>query len=115
IRYKEFKGRFGQDGSVMVIGISDSTLYTVKNFGSWFDLGNALKKVNGVKAVVSVARLQKLIKNDSLEKFENVPIFPQKPSTQAELDHARQLISHLKFYNGIIYNDTAHATLMEIG
>ena len=60
IRYREFKNRFGQDGSVMVIGISDSSLYQLKNFNSWFDLGYALKKVNGVKAVISVARLQTL-------------------------------------------------------
>lgn len=114
IRYKEFKARFGQDGSVMVIGISDSTLYTLKNFNNWFDLGNALKKVKGVKAVVSVARLQTLVKNDSQGKFEMVPLFPYKPQTQAKLDSTRQLIRKLKFYEGIINNDTAHTTLMAI-
>src|SRR4051812_10838170 len=66
IQYKEFKNRFGQDGSVMVIGISDSNLYALKNFNAWFDLGNTLKTVKGVKAAVSVARVQKLIRNDSL-------------------------------------------------
>lgn len=114
IKYKAFKDRFGQDGSVMVIGISDSTLYSVKNFNSWFDLGNDLKKINGVKAVVSVARLQTLLKNDSLGKFSTVAVFPEKPTSQKELDSTRKLIDKLKFYNGIIYNDTAHATLMAI-
>jgi predicted RND superfamily exporter protein len=114
LKYRAFKDRFGQDGSVMVIGISDSNLYELKNFNSWFDLGNAVKEVKGVKAVVSIPRLQTIIKNDSLEKFENIPVFPHKPRTQAELDSTRKLINNLNFYKGIIYNDTAHTTLMAI-
>lgn len=114
MRYKEFKTRFGQDGSVMVIGISDSTLYSIANFNNWYDLGNALKKVKGVKVVVSVPRLLTLIKNDSLGKFETIPLFPRKPQTQTELDSTRQLIRQLKFYEGIINNDTTHTTLMAI-
>lgn len=114
IRYKEFKNRFGQDGSVMVIGISDSNLYAVKNFNAWFDLGNALKKVEGVKAVVSIARVQKLIRNDALEKFETRQVFSNKPTTQNELDSIKKQVDTLVFYKGIIFNDTAHATLMAI-
>jgi len=114
IQYKEFKNRFGQDGSVMVIGISDSNLYALKNFNAWFDLGNTLKTVKGVKAAVSVARVQKLIRNDSLEKFENLPVFSHKPSTQEELDSIKKQVDRLVFYKGILFNDTAHSTLMAI-
>lgn len=114
VEYLEFKKRFGQDGSVMVIGISDSVLYDLKNFNNWYDLGNEIKSVNGVKAVVSVARLQNIFKNDSLQKFENVPILSRKPESQAELDSIEAVIRKLPFYKGIIYNDTAHTTLMAI-
>jgi uncharacterized protein len=114
IEYKEFKKRFGQDGSVMVLGIPDSNLYTLPVFNAWFDLGNALKDVWGVKAVVSVARLQTLVRNDSLSRFENIPIFSRKPQSQQELDSLKQVINELPFYKGIIYNDTLHSTLMAI-
>lgn len=114
IEYKEFKKRFGQDGSVMVLGIPDSNLYELNIFNHWYDLGNALKDVWGVKAVVSVARLQTLSKNDSLGKFENSPILSKKPGSQAELDSIRNVIKALPFYKGIIYNDTLHSTLMAI-
>lgn len=114
IEYKKFKKRFGQDGAVMVLGISDSTLYNVKNFSEWYDLGDRLKEVLGVKAVLSVARLQTLKRNDSLQKFENFPILSRKPLSQAELDSVKQVIYDLPFYKGIIYNDTAHTTLMAI-
>ncbi|MCW3083398.1 MAG: hypothetical protein JWP12_764 [Bacteroidetes bacterium] len=114
VEYKEFKKRFGQDGSVMVIGISDSSLYTLNVFNAWYDLGNALKDVVGVKAVVSVARLQTIIKDDSLEKFINIPILTRRPQSIAELDSLKTVIHQLPFYRGIIYNDTAHSTLMAI-
>lgn len=112
--YKEFKKRFGQDGSVMVLGIADSNLYTLNAFNAWYDLGNRLKEVMGVKAVVSVARLQTIIRNDSLGKFENIPIFSRRPQSQAEVDSLKEVIHHLPFYKGIIYNDTAHSTVMAI-
>ncbi len=114
IEYVQFKKLFGQDGSVMVIGIQDDDLYTLQRFGDWYDLGNAIKDVKGVKAVVSVARLHNLIKNDSLGKFENTPLVTRKPQTQAEVDSINLLIHRLPFYRGIIYNDTAHSTLMAI-
>ncbi len=114
VTYKAFKDRFGQDGSVMVIGISDSNLYTLKNFGSWTELGHAIKKIKGVKLVLSIPRLQTLVKNESLGKFENVSIFSKPPNTLAELDSLKKNISNLPFYNGIIYNDTARSTLMAI-
>ncbi len=114
VEYKKFKKRFGQDGAVMVLGISDSTLYNVKNFSEWYELGDRIKEVLGVKAVLSVARLQTLKRNDSLQKFENFPILSRKPLTQTELDSVKQVVYDLPFYKGIIYNDTAHSTLMAI-
>lgn len=112
--YKKFKKRFGQDGAVMVIGISDSSLYSLKNFNAWYELGDRVKATLGVKAVLSVARLQTVIKNDSLQKFENFPILSRKPKTQAEVDSIEIVIKDLPFYKGIIFNDTAHTTLMAI-
>ncbi len=114
IEYIKFKKRFGMDGAVMVLGISDSTLYSLKNFNEWYDLGERIKNVWGVKAVLSVARLQTLIKNDSLQKFQNFPILSRKPQSQEEVDSIKKVIMALPFYKGIIYNDTAHATLMAI-
>lgn len=114
VEYKKFKKRFGQDGAVMVLGISDSLLYNVKNFNEWYELGDRIKNVVGVKAVLSVARLQSLKKNDSLQKFENFPILSRKPQSQAEVDSVKIVVKDLPFYKGIIYNDTAHTTLMAI-
>src|ERR1035437_1636487 len=114
LEYIKFKKIFGQDGSVMVIGIQDDQLYTLQRFGDWYDLGNELKKVNGVKGVVSVARLQAIVKNDSLGIFEKKLLVTRKPQSQAEVDSIKVAIQRLPFYRGIIYNDSTHSTLMAI-
>src|ERR1043165_4609652 len=114
MEYRDFKKRFGQDGSVMVLGIPDSSLYELKTFNEWYQLGDAMKDVKGVKNVLSIARLQSIRKDDSLGKFMNYPLFSRKPQSQQELDSIREEIMQLPFYKGIIYNDTAHATLMAI-
>jgi hypothetical protein len=114
LEYRDFKKRFGQDGAVMVIGIPDSSLYTLKVFNAWYDLGEAVRNVGGVKAVLSVARLQNIKRDDSLQKFINYPLVSRKPQSQQELDSLKKEIMQLPFYKGIIYNDTAHATLMAI-
>lgn len=114
LEYVKFKKIFGQDGSVMVIGIQDDGLYTLQRFGDWYDLGNEIKNVKGVKAVVSVARLQNIVKNDSLGTFERKPLVTRKPQSQYEVDSIRETIHHLPFYRGIIYNDSTHSTLMAI-
>ncbi len=114
IEYKEFKKRFGQDGSIMALGIDDKGLYELKRFNEWYDLGNSLKDIPGVKAVVSVARLNNLYKNDSLSKFEFSPIIAHRPKNQTEVDSLKKIIVDLPFYKDIVYNDSAHTTLMLI-
>ena len=114
IEYKAFKKRFGQDGSVMVIAIDNDGLYQLERFNQWYDLGNALKEVKGVKNVASVARLNNVIKNDSLSIFEWKPIVKHRPKTQEEVDSLKKIIVNLPFYKDMIYNDSAHSTVMAI-
>jgi uncharacterized protein len=114
IEYKEFKGRFGMDGNVMVIGIDDEKIFELERFNQWYDLGNEIKNIDGVKNVVSIARLHNVAKNDSLQTFQNFPIINEKITSQKVLDSIRQVIYNLPIYNGMIYNDTSHSTLMAI-
>ncbi len=114
IEYDNFKQLFGEDGNVLFVGITDEKLYELRHFNAWYDLGEALKKLEGVEEVVSVARLYNLTRNDSLKKFEFAPIVQTKPQTQAELDSLRSIILSLPFYRDIIYNPETHSSAMFI-
>lgn len=112
--YESFKKKFGEDGSVMVIGIADPDFYTVKKFNGWYKLGEDIKKLDGVEAVVSEARIFSLERNDSLRKFVLKPLVSGQLKTQAEVDSVRDRIASLPFYNGFIRNPETGATVMAI-
>jgi len=114
IIYQKFIKQFGQDGSVMFIGMADSHFFQLSHFNNIYELTDSLKKIKGVSEIVSITRIFNLVKNDSLKKFEFVPISPRKPATQRELDSIKSLIYSLPFYEGLIYNKATSAYLMAV-
>ena len=90
--YVKFKQKFGEDGSVMVIGFSDPNLFTLKKFNEWYDLNQEIRQMDGIEEVVSMARIYKLQRNDSLMRFDLTKVVQHKPGTQAELDSIKKTI-----------------------
>ena len=60
IRYTEFKKTFGQDASSMVIGIKSPNIFDKDVFNDWYQIGEQLKKIKGIKAVISAANIYNL-------------------------------------------------------
>ena len=112
--YVKFKQKFGEDGSVMVIGFSDPNLFTLKKFNEWYDLNQEIRQMDGIEEVVSMARIYKLQRNDSLMIFDLTMVVQHKPGTQAELDSIKKTIYALPFYNGLIINKKTNTTLMAV-
>lgn len=114
INYEQFKELYGEDGSVMVLGFRDKDFFTLKKFNGWFDLGQKIKSIEGIKEVLSVGTLYDIRRNDSLSRFDFTPVVAQKPATQHELDSIKNKILSLPFYEGLIINSDSNATLMAI-
>jgi predicted RND superfamily exporter protein len=112
--YENFKKQFGEDGTVMFIGIQDKNLFTLDKFNDWYDLCNKIRNIPGVEEVVSNTRLYRLQKNDSIKKFEFKPICPVKPKSQKDLDSLKSLIFSLPLYDNLIFNKKTGATLMMV-
>ncbi len=114
IDYENFRKMFGEDGSVMVIGIEDKNLFELKKFNDWYELSTQIKNIEGIKELMSVAKLYNIHRNDSLSKFDFLPIISSAPQSQAELDSLREVIESLPFYDGLVYNKETGANLMAI-
>ncbi|MBA2611976.1 MAG: MMPL family transporter [Bacteroidetes bacterium] len=114
IEYQTFKKRFGEDGNVMVMGFEDKNLFKLDKFKDWVKLNNDLKNIQGVKAIMSLPTCFRLVKNDSLEKFEFVPLIQNPITTQSEVDSLKKQILNMPFYEGIIYNKETGANLVAI-
>jgi len=115
IEYDNFKKQFGQDGTVMVIGMQTDSLFTnLQEFNDWYDLTHAVKNSSGIQDVLSAANIYNLSKNDSLGKFEFNPILKNKPHNKHELDSIRKLIYSLPFYDGFVLSKKTGSTIMAI-
>jgi predicted RND superfamily exporter protein len=113
-QYLKFKEKFGEDGTVMVIGFQDEKLWTQPVFADWYVLARDIKAIDGIQEVISIARAFHVLRNDSLHKLEFRPLLDAKPERQSQIDSLRRELVNLPFYQGLIYNDTTHTTLMAI-
>jgi len=114
IEYHRFKEIFGEDGSVMFIGIKSEQIFTLKQFNDWWDLTYSIKAMEGVQEVVSLARIYQLEKDDNLRRLTFNLVFDRKPRSQEELDSLRDVVFGIPFYEGFLLNRETSATLMMI-
>jgi uncharacterized protein len=114
IEYHHFKEVFGEDGSVMFIGIKSDQLFSLDEFNDWWDLTYSIKAMEGVGEVVSLARIYQLEKDDSLRKLNFELVFLNKPRSQAELDSLKGIVLSIPFYQGFLLNKETGATLMMV-
>ncbi|MGE4541496.1 MAG: RND family transporter [Bacteroidales bacterium] len=114
IIYENFKKQFGEDGSVMFVGLQDEKLFELDHFQAWYDLTNEVRNIEGVEEAISVARMFQLVRNDSLKKFDFVPVINAKPQSQAEMDSLKNQIFELPFYEGRLFNSETNVSMMMI-
>ena len=114
IEYRQFKETFGEDGSVMFIGIQSDDLFSLEQFNDWWDLTYSIKAMEGVGEVVSLARIYQLEKDDAERKLRFDLLFQNKPRTQAELDSLMKVVYSIPFYEGFLLNKETGATLMMV-
>ncbi|MFP4469368.1 MAG: efflux RND transporter permease subunit [Bacteroidales bacterium] len=114
VLYDEFKRTFGEDGSVLFIGISDTSIFDLDVFNAWYDLTEDIRNLDGVEGVVSMSQLYFLKKNDSTKVFDFLPVFNERPRNQQQLDSLMDVVFSLPFYDGLLYNKSSSFTLMAI-
>lgn len=114
IRYDQFKQKFGEDGSVMVLGIQSDKLLQRDLFNDWLKLNNEIQQIRGIKQVVSIGKLVDFTKDTVQQKFIVKPIATWPVASQAGMDSIADKIDQLPFYKNLIYNPEKQATLMAI-
>lgn len=112
--YESFKKRFGEDGSVMVIGVETEKMFQLTFFQEWQDLVKQIKGVKGIKDVVYAGNIPRVIKNDSAKRFETKMLISHRAIAQAEVDSVKASLDKLPFYKGFIINETGNVHLMMI-
>lgn len=112
--YENFKKRFGEDGRVLVVGVETPNMYQLPFFQQWYDLTQDLKNTKGLNSVLSNATVYTVVRNDSARKFDFVPLLPQRPTSQAQVDTFAAQLGRLPFYRGFLYNDSSKTYLLTL-
>ncbi|MFT4023254.1 MAG: MMPL family transporter [Flavihumibacter sp.] len=110
--YQAFKKKFGEDGSLLVIGVQTDRLFDASVFNDYTALQASLKQAEGVVDILGIPGAVTLVKNDSTEQLGTVRLFPAGELSQADIDSGARRFNQLPFYRGILHNPATHAYLM---
>jgi predicted RND superfamily exporter protein len=105
ITYNNFLKRFGEEGNLIVLGIKDSTLFTVEKLNAWNKLADDFKHYKEVETVLSVKDLQKLVKDTVHQRFVLEPFIKDSVSSSKEIDTLQYELFHkYPFYDNFLFN-----------
>ena len=103
--YTDFLNIFGEEGNLIVLGVKDSTLFSVDKLNAWNKLSESLKSFDEVETVVSIKDLQKLIKDDKKEKFALEPFIKDSITSIEQIDKLQEeLFEKYPFYDNFLFN-----------
>ncbi|TCI94261.1 efflux RND transporter permease subunit [Tenacibaculum sp. M341] len=105
IEYDKFLEIFGEEGNLIILGVKDSTIFSVDKFNAWNNIARDLDESEEVDFTVSIADIKKLKADRKKRKFVISPLFDKTPSEQKEIEKIKeQLFEKLPFYENILYN-----------
>ncbi|MCF7559308.1 efflux RND transporter permease subunit [Sabulilitoribacter multivorans] len=105
IVYDNFLKTFGEEGNLIVLGVKDSTLFTVEKLNAWNKLSDDFKKNKAVETVISIKDLQKLIKDTQNERFRLEPFIKDSITSLAQIETLQnELFKQYPFYDNFLFN-----------
>ncbi len=112
--YSKFKRQFGEDGSIMVLGVKDPKIRTFSFLQNWASLTTNIGKLSGITNSLSITNLLVLKKDTLHEKFIMDRISPKVIRNQSDADSLWKNLSNLPIYAGFITGKESLSTVMAI-
>jgi hypothetical protein len=112
--YEYFKKEFGDNKNRMVIGVEDPSLFKIKNYNAWVNLGKKIQEIDGVKNTISIDNIY-LLKKDTLDKkFKKESWYNTDLKSQEEFNKSVSNFLSEPFYKELIYNEKSNSTVLII-
>ena len=103
--YNDFLNVFGEEGNLIVLGVKDSTVFTIEQLNSWNRLAESFKAYDEVETVLSIKDLQKLVKNTKKEQFDLEPFIKDSIGSLEEINKLQEdLFKKYPFYDNFLFN-----------
>jgi len=105
ITYNNFLKIFGEEGNLIILGVKDSTLFTVEKLNAWNILSDSFKQDKSVETVISIKDLQKLVKDTDNEKFNLEPFIKDSLVSINQIEKLQnELFRKYPFYDNFLFN-----------
>ena len=105
INYNTFLNTFGEEGNLIVLGVKDSTLFSVEKLNAWNTLSEDFNNNEAVETVISIKDLQKLIKDTKNEKFKLEPFIKDSITSFSQIETLqKELFEKYPFYDNFLFN-----------
>ncbi len=114
LEYEAFEKQFGNEGNLMVIGVTDQDFFKLNHFKHWTSFSKKVSEINGVTSVLSATEAYNLIKNKDEKQFKIEQVFNTNINSQYELDSLKSCFYNLPFYESTLYNKKTNTYLMAI-
>lgn len=108
IEHLAFKKKFGEDGSMIVVGFTTDNFFTPSFFEKFTSWQQRIKNLEGIENTLNIATAINVKKQvtDSSEKLITEPIFNNKES----FDSSKLTFLNLPFYKDLLYQDNNYLT-----
>lgn len=111
--YESFKKKYGEDGSVIVIGLENKNLFTPKEFSLWKNLNDSLKNQKGIKNVVSLSNIPEVYIDSSTNTFQTKSIWGKDLTiNQIHLDNLKSKLERLPIFKNFLFTEDFENHLM---
>jgi len=103
--YNDFLKIFGEEGNLIILGVKDTSVFTVEKLNAWNKLSEEFKKFENVETVISIKDLQKLVKDNVNEKFQLEPFIKDSISSLNQIETLQnELFNKYPFYDNFLFN-----------
>ncbi len=103
--YNNFLKKFGEEGTLVVLGIQSDEVFQPKVMQSWNKMMRQFKSKKEIDLVISFHDIQKLKKDTVHQKFDLVPLLGKDELNAEELKFAKdELLNNLPFYESLLVN-----------
>lgn len=110
LHYDQFLNIFGEEGNLIVIGVKDNSLFSVKNINSWIDLSKSFEDNENVDNIITIQDLKKLKKDQKNKNFEFEPLLKDSIESNYELIKLKKsLTTDYPVYDNILFNSESES------
>ncbi len=113
--YENFKKKYGEDGSVIVIGLENKNLFTPKEFSNWKALHDSIRTKKGIKNVLSLSNIPEVYIDSTTLTFKTRPLWnPNYTINQEGLNQLKNALGRLPIFKNFLFTEDFSTHLMMI-